>query len=167
MSLFTSHSLWMITEWGFSHRSLVVCGTEGSWLLLYLSCPGQEVASPLLSLACPHQGLLLRPWVLSWEVVWGQTPTETCTKEDMGVTQGSSSPCCSLGLPAHRQIFTLHQGPLFPRVDCALIPGTVLGNRVTQPRNPGHDGKKMSHKFLHLSHQTYLTEISTVVGRVK
>ena len=128
MSLFTSHSLWMITEWGFSHRSLVVCGTEGSWLLLYLSCPGQEVASPLLSLACPHQGLLLRPWVLSWEVVWGQTPTETCTKEDMGVTQGSSSPCCSLGLPAHRQIFTLHQGPLFPRVDCALIPGTVLGN---------------------------------------
>lgn len=158
----------MVTEWAFSHHSLSVWGMERSWLLLYLSCSGQEVANALLSRACPHQGLLPRPWMVSWEVVWGQAPTETCTKgEDTGVTQCSSSPCCSPGLPAHRPIFTLHQGALFSRVDCALVPGAVLGNRVTQPRSPGHDGENMSPKFLHLSHQIYLAEISTLPGRVK
>jgi len=42
---------------------------ERSWQLLYLSCPGQEVAM--------GHG---RPCGLSWVVVWVQTPVETCTK---------------------------------------------------------------------------------------
>jgi len=59
----------MIVGWGFSHRTLDACRMERSWQLLYLSCPGQEVAM--------GHG---RPCGLSWVVVWVQTPVETCTK---------------------------------------------------------------------------------------
>ena len=54
---------------GIFPSHLVVWGMERSGRLLYLSCSGQEVANPLLSLACPHQALLLRPWMVSWAVV--------------------------------------------------------------------------------------------------
>ena len=96
MNLFTSHRLWMIVDWGFSHHRSVACGMDRSWQLLYLSCPGPEG--------------LLRPRGVSWEVVLVRTPVETCTKgEDAGVTQGSSSALCPPSWPVHRQIFTLHK----------------------------------------------------------
>ena len=47
---------------------------ERDWQLLYLSCPGQDVAKAFW-----------RPCRVSRAVVWVQTPAETCTKGEDAV----------------------------------------------------------------------------------
>lgn len=116
-----SQSFWVMVGWAFSHRTLVVCGMERSWRLLYLSWPGQEVAMGLVGVCS-----------VARVVVWVQTPDETWTKGgDTSVTQGSSCPFCSLSSPAHRQTVTLPKGRYSP-VSTAPVPRAVLGNGATQ-----------------------------------